>query len=103
MPSIKPNYNEIKKLRKERNLLYPPENIFTQMYQECSAAIEGGFINEKRASKLLQYIKSDKKIRSLFPNNLLFEILNTYCNKNEWTLKNERTIFDFIVNLYNSI
>ncbi|MFA6977842.1 MAG: hypothetical protein WC209_00860 [Ignavibacteriaceae bacterium] len=101
MPSAKPDYAEIKLFRKKRNLYYNQRsNLFSKIYLECSSAIEGGYITQERAKKLLQFIESDNSVKTVFPNNLLYEILSTYCGKVEWNDISEGILLDFIAELY---
>lgn len=101
MPSAKPDYAEIKVLRKKRNLYYNQQpNHFCKIYLKCVSAIEGGYINLDRAKKLLQFIDSDVFTKNVFPNNILYEVLSHFSNKDEWNDISEGIVLDFISNLY---
>lgn len=101
MPSVKPDYEEIKILRKKRNLYYTQQlNHFSKIYLECVSAIDGGYLNQDRAKKLLHFIESDNSVKNIFPNNILHEVLSHFTKKVEWDDNCEGIILDFISNLY---
>jgi len=101
MPSVKSNYDEIMALvRTRKSSSGSGINIFSGIYLECCSALEGGYITQDRATKLLSYLETNIHIRSIFPNNLLYELLSKFCRKDGWSPDNEGVLLDFIATFY---
>ena len=100
MSSIKPDKAEINALRKKRGLYEPRDNVFSDIYLQCRIALDGGYITKDRAIKLLSYLEEHFNIRSIFPNNLLYEMLKEACGKGGWSSDNEGMLLDFIATFY---
>jgi len=100
MPSVKPNWTEIVRLKKERGLSERTENIFFDIYQNCRSALEGGYITIERARALHLYLKKNKKMAAIFPNNLLCSLLEDCCERDELSSDDEKFFLDFIAKFY---
>jgi len=103
MPSAKSDKNEIKLLRKKRNLYYNQhQNLFRKIFIEISSAIKGDSINKAKAEKLFQFIDSDDNIKNIFPNNILHELLHTILLKNEVDNTSMEILLNFLSVLYTN-
>jgi hypothetical protein len=100
MPSAKPDYREISRLRKERKLYEPGPNLFSDLYEVCRSTLEGGYVTKERAEKLLSFLRSNDRVSSIFPNNLLHKILDSICSEGNWSSENEKLLLSFIGELY---
>lgn len=103
MPSAKSDKNEIKLLMKKRNLYYnQPQNLFSKIFIESSAAIKDGSIDKAKVEKLFQFIDSDNNLMNIFPNNILYELLSHILLKNELNIISKEIFIDFLSNLYTN-
>jgi hypothetical protein len=100
MPSAKPDYREISSLRKERKLYEPGPNLFSDLYEVCRSTLEGGYVTKERAEKLLSFLRSNERVSSIFPNNLLQNILDSICSEGNWSSENEKLLLIFIGEFY---
>ena len=100
MPSVKPDKAEISALRYKRELFNQGDNLFSDICLQCRNALDGGYITQRRALKLLSYLSADLNMRSIFPNNYLFEMLKKFCKEGVWLSDNEGVLLDFIATFY---
>lgn len=100
MPSTKPDYKEISSLRKERRLYEPDPNLFSDLYEVCRSTLEGGYVTKERAEKLLSFLRSNDKVSAIFPNSLLYKILDFTCSEGNWSSESEKLLLSFIGEFY---
>jgi hypothetical protein len=100
MPSAKPDYKEISRLRKERKLFDPGANLFSDVYEVCRSTLEEGYVTKERAEKLLSFLRAHGNISAIFPNSLLHRILDFVCKKGNWSSENENLLLSFIGEFY---
>jgi hypothetical protein len=100
MPSAKPDYKEISSLRKERKLYEPGPNLFSGLYEVCRSTLEGGYVTKERAEKLFSFLRANDKVSVIFPNNLLYKILDFACAEGNWSSVNEKLLLSFIGEFY---
>jgi hypothetical protein len=100
MPSAKPDYKEINRLTKERKLFGPSAHLFSDVYEVCRSTLEGGYVTKDRAEKLLSFLRSNDNISAIFPNNLLYKILDFVCAEGNWSSDNENLVLSFIGEFY---
>jgi len=103
MPSAKPDKNEMKLLRKKRNLYYNQhQNLFSKIFIESSSAIKGDSINKAKVEKLFQFIDSDDTLKNIFPNNILHELLHSILLKKEVDNTSKEIMLNFLSVLYTN-
>ena len=100
MPRIKPDWKEINALRNKRMRYDQGDNLFSDIYIQCRIALEGGYISKERAMMLLAYLGANSNVRSIFPNNLLYKMLENICGEEKWSSDNEGVLLDFIATFY---
>ena len=100
MPSVKLDYKEISSLRKERKLYERGPNLFSDLYEVCRSTLEGGYVTKERAEKLLSFLRANDKVTSIFPNSLLYKILDFVCTEGNWSSENEELLLSFIGGFY---
>jgi|GEM_PF-3253536 len=100
MPSAKPDYKEISTLRKERKLYEPGPNLFSALYEICRSTLEGGYVTKERSVRLLSFLRANDNITAIFPNSLLYKILDFVCTDGNWSSENEKLLLSFIGEFY---
>lgn len=81
-------------------LSIPSHNLFSKLFFQCRATLDGGYITPERGAHLLQFLNSNERIASIFPNNLLRLLLSDALTDNQWSLEAEAVLLDFIAQLY---
>jgi hypothetical protein len=100
MPSAKPDWKEISRLRRERKLFDPGENLFSDVYEACRSTLEDGYVTKDRAENLLSFLQAHDHISVIFPNSLLYKILDFVCKEGNWSSETENLLLSFIGEFY---
>lgn len=97
MPSAKPDWKEVDRIRRELGRWGRPDNLFKDIYFACRAATEGGYITQKRAKTLLKYLHKNSYAADIFPNSVLRAMLEPACKWSGWSSEREGALLGFIM------
>lgn len=97
MPSAKPDWKEVDRIRRELGRWERSENLFKDIYFACRAVTEGGYITQKGAKNLLKYLRKNSYAADLFPNSVLRAMLEPACKWGGWSSEREGDLLGFIM------
>lgn len=102
MPSAKPDTKEINALRVRRGIRYEEysAHLYTGLHTQCKSAVDEGYTSLERAAVLLEFLQANPRVAAIYPNNVLFRLLQEGCGDDGWSPEIEHDLLCFIYSIY---
>lgn len=102
MPSAKPDKEEINALRLMRGIRYEERSahLYIELHNQCELAVDEGYTSPERAAILLEFLQKNPLVAAIYPNNVLYKLVQEGCNKDGWCPEIEHDLLRFIYSIY---
>lgn len=101
MPLPKPDKELVRRILRERQTGFWPDDIFTPIQDAALGAIGDGAITPARANNLVWALETNPHLASVFPNNVLLCGLLRVLEPGSWTDSSEHDLLVFIFAFYS--
>ncbi len=102
MPSAKPDKEEINALRLMRGIRYEEYSAhpYIGLHNQCVLAVDEGYISPERATILHEFLHKNPLVATIYPNNILFRLVQEGCEEGGWRPEIEHDLLRFIYSIY---